>query len=75
MYQDMSHNRPTEVDYINGYLVKLGQKHQYQAKTHAFLTHLVHLAETTRQAAEKTEQTTEQANTTATTSATEQASA
>lgn len=51
MYQDMSHNRPTEVDYINGYLVQLGQKHHYQAKTHAFLTHLVHLAETTRQAA------------------------
>ena len=75
MYQDMSHNRPTEVDYINGYLVKLGQKHQYQAKTHAFLTHLVHLAETTRQAAEKTEQKTEQADATATTSTTEQASA
>ncbi|RRK09407.1 ketopantoate reductase family protein [Lactiplantibacillus garii] len=51
MYQDMSHNRPTEVDYINGYLVRLGQKYHYDAKTHAFLTHLVHLAETTRQAA------------------------
>lgn len=51
MYQDMSHNRPTEVDYINGYLVKLGAKYNYNAKTHAFLTHLVHLAETTRQAA------------------------
>ncbi|BDZ31716.1 2-dehydropantoate 2-reductase [Lactiplantibacillus sp. WILCCON 0030] len=50
MYQDMSHNRPTEVDYINGYLVDLGHKTHYQAKTHAFLTHLVHLAETTRQA-------------------------
>ncbi|VDG18813.1 ketopantoate reductase family protein [Lactiplantibacillus mudanjiangensis] len=49
MYQDMSHNRPTEVDYINGYLVQLGQKYGYQAKTHAFLTHLVHLAEHTRQ--------------------------
>ncbi|KRK40617.1 ketopantoate reductase family protein [Loigolactobacillus bifermentans] len=50
MYQDMSKNRPTEVDYINGYLVKLGQKYNYNAKTHAFLTHLVHLAEHTRQA-------------------------
>lgn len=54
MYQDMSHNRPTEVDYINGYLVSLGQKYHYQAKTHAFLTHLVHLAESTRQAANET---------------------
>ncbi|ETY73457.1 2-dehydropantoate 2-reductase [Lactiplantibacillus fabifermentans T30PCM01] len=60
MYQDMSHNRPTEVDYINGYLVSLGQKYHYQAKTHAFLTHLVHLAESTRQAetANKTTTTT-----------------
>lgn len=49
MYQDMSKNRPTEVDYINGYLVKLGRKHNYEAKTHAFLTNLVHLAEHTRQ--------------------------
>ncbi|KRM97248.1 2-dehydropantoate 2-reductase [Liquorilactobacillus aquaticus DSM 21051] len=49
MYQDMSHNRPTEVDYINGYLVKLGRKYHYEATTHAFLTHLVHLAEHTRQ--------------------------
>ncbi|GAJ26718.1 2-dehydropantoate 2-reductase [Liquorilactobacillus sucicola DSM 21376 = JCM 15457] len=49
MYQDMSHNRPTEVDYINGYLVKLGRKYHYEAATHAFLTHLVHLAEHTRQ--------------------------
>ncbi|KRL97807.1 ketopantoate reductase family protein [Liquorilactobacillus satsumensis] len=50
MYQDMSHNRPTEVDYINGYLVELGRKYRYEATTHAFLTHLVHLAEHTRQA-------------------------
>ncbi|KRL00575.1 ketopantoate reductase family protein [Liquorilactobacillus capillatus] len=48
MYQDMSHNRPTEVDYINGYLVKLGRQYHYEATTHAFLTHLVHLAEHTR---------------------------
>lgn len=49
MYQDMSKNRPTEVDYINGYIVKLGRKYNYEAKTHAFLTNLVHLAEHTRQ--------------------------
>lgn len=49
MYQDMSHNRPVEVDYINGYLVKLGRQYHYEAKTHAFVTNLVHLAEATRQ--------------------------
>lgn len=49
MYQDMTKNRPTEVDYINGYLVKMGRQYNYEAKTHAFLTHLVHLAEHTRQ--------------------------
>ncbi|KRL05715.1 ketopantoate reductase family protein [Liquorilactobacillus oeni] len=53
MYQDMSHNRPTEVDYINGYLVELGRKYRYEATTHAFLTHLVHLAEHTRQSQPK----------------------
>jgi 2-dehydropantoate 2-reductase len=75
MYQDMSHNRPTEVDYINGYLVKLGQKYHYQAKTHAFLTHLVHLAETTRQTSATTEHTTEQNAQNATEQASQQASA
>ena len=49
MYQDMSHNRPVEVDYINGYFVKLGRQYNYEAKTHNFVTNLVHLAETTRQ--------------------------
>lgn len=48
MYQDMSHNRPVEVDYINGYIVRLGRKYHYEAKTHAFVTNLVHLAEATR---------------------------
>lgn len=48
MYQDMHNHRPTEVDYINGYLVKLGRKYHYEAKTHAFLTNLVHLAEFSR---------------------------
>ena len=45
MYQDMIHDRPTEVDYINGYIAKLGREHNYEAKTHIFLTNLVHLAE------------------------------
>ncbi len=49
MYQDMHNYRPTEVDYINGYLVKLGKKHDYFAKTHSFLTHEVHLAERNKQ--------------------------
>lgn len=49
MYQDMSHNRPVEVDYINGYFVKLGRRYHYEAKTHNFVTNLVHLAEATRE--------------------------
>lgn len=45
MYQDISKHRPTEVDYINGYLYDLGVQYHYEAKTHDFLRNLVHLAE------------------------------
>lgn len=45
MYQDISKQRPTEVDYINGYIYELGTKYHYEAKTHDFLRNLVHLAE------------------------------
>lgn len=45
MYQDFSKGRPTEVDYINGYIYDLGLKNHYEAKTHDFLRNLVHLAE------------------------------
>lgn len=45
MYQDISKNRQTEVDYINGYIYDLGLKYHYEAKTHDFLRNLVHLAE------------------------------
>lgn len=45
MYQDMIHARPTEVDYINGYIAAVGRKHGYVCHTHEFLTHGVHLAE------------------------------
>ncbi|MQS52914.1 ketopantoate reductase family protein [Companilactobacillus mishanensis] len=45
MYQDMSKNRPTEVDYINGFIYDLGLKHHYEASTHDYLRNLVHLAE------------------------------
>lgn len=53
MYQDMSHNRPVEVDYINGYFVKLGRKYNYDATTHRMVTNLIHLAEATREARTK----------------------
>ena len=45
MYQDLIHHRPTEVDYLNGYIVQLGRKFGYDCKLHAFLTQEVHLAE------------------------------
>ncbi|WP_125714606.1 ketopantoate reductase family protein [Companilactobacillus kedongensis] len=47
MYQDMSKHRPTEVDYINGYIYELGLKYHYEATTHDYLRNLVHLAEFT----------------------------
>ncbi len=48
MYQDFSNGRPTEVDYINGYIAKLGREHDYTCRTHEFVTHEVHLAEAMR---------------------------
>ncbi|UQS86038.1 ketopantoate reductase family protein (plasmid) [Nicoliella spurrieriana] len=45
MYQDMSHNRPTEVDYINGYIVKKATEHGLTAPHHEMLVKLVHLSE------------------------------
>lgn len=49
MYQDFSKGRPTEVDYINGYIAKLGRQNDYICRTHEFVVHEVHLAETMRQ--------------------------
>lgn len=49
MYQDFSKNRPTEVDYINGYIAKIGREHDYVCRTHEFVVHEVHLAEQMRQ--------------------------
>ncbi|MDY4677476.1 ketopantoate reductase family protein [Bifidobacterium tsurumiense] len=45
MYQDMIHGRKTEVDYINGYIARLGEQYGVDCRTHAFLTNGVHLAE------------------------------
>lgn len=48
MHQDFSHGRPTEVDYINGYIAKLGREHDYVCRLHEFVTHQMHLAEAMR---------------------------
>lgn len=48
MHQDMSTNRPTEVDYMNGAIVRLAEKHGLQAPNHALLVDLVHLKEASR---------------------------
>ncbi|MFT8824557.1 MAG: 2-dehydropantoate 2-reductase [Liquorilactobacillus mali] len=48
MYQDFSKGRPTEVDYINGYIAKIGREHDYVCRTHEFVTQQVHLAELMR---------------------------
>lgn len=48
MHQDFSHNRPTEVDYINGYIARLGREHDYICHLHEFVTAQMHLAEAMR---------------------------
>jgi 2-dehydropantoate 2-reductase len=49
MHQDMSTNRPTEVDYINGAIVRTAEKHGMKAPNHAMLVDLIHLKEASRQ--------------------------
>ncbi|MCL1631574.1 ketopantoate reductase family protein [Sporolactobacillus sp. CPB3-1] len=49
MYQDMIAGRPTEVDYINGHIVKTAKKHGLDAKNHELLVDLLHLAEHSKQ--------------------------
>lgn len=48
MYQGFSKGRPTEVDYINGYIAKIGRQHDYVCRTHEFVVHEVHMAEMMR---------------------------
>lgn len=46
MYQDLNeHNRLTEIDYINGAVVRKGQKYGIQTPYCSFLTELVHCKE------------------------------
>ncbi|MBS9335172.1 ketopantoate reductase family protein [Fructobacillus sp. M1-13] len=49
MYQDFVKNRPTEVDYINGWIADLAEANGRSAPTQRFITNLVHLAEAMRQ--------------------------
>ncbi|MBU7454959.1 ketopantoate reductase family protein [Leuconostoc fallax] len=49
MYQDFVKGRPTEVDYINGWIADLAEKNGLQAPNHRLVTHFVHLAEAMRE--------------------------
>jgi 2-dehydropantoate 2-reductase len=45
MYQDLTKGRPTEVDYINGYIARIGRENGYVCRLHEFATQELHLAE------------------------------
>ncbi|MDF7627107.1 ketopantoate reductase family protein [Lactobacillaceae bacterium L1_55_11] len=49
MYQDFVKGRPTEVDYINGWIADLAEKHGVAAPNQRLVTNFVHLAEAMRQ--------------------------
>lgn len=46
MWEDLSGGRPTEVDYLNGEIVRLAEKHGVEAPMNRRITALVHDAET-----------------------------
>lgn len=45
MWEDLQARRPTEVDFLNGEIVRLARAHGRQAPTHARIVELVHAAE------------------------------
>lgn len=45
MHQDMAHHRPTEIDFLNGYVAKLGAKLNVPAPHNALLTQEIHAKE------------------------------
>ncbi|GEO69391.1 2-dehydropantoate 2-reductase [Levilactobacillus acidifarinae] len=45
MHQDMANRRPTEIDFLNGYVAQLGQKLAVPAPNNALLTQLIHSQE------------------------------
>ncbi|MDR3189729.1 MAG: ketopantoate reductase family protein [Lactobacillaceae bacterium] len=49
MYQDFVKGRATEVDYINGWLADLAEKHGLTAPNHRLVQNFVHMAEAMRQ--------------------------
>lgn len=48
MYQDFVKGRPTEVDYINGWIADLADKNGVNAPNQHLVTNFVHLAESMR---------------------------
>lgn len=57
MYQDFVKGRPTEVDYINGWIVDLAKKNGLKAPNHELVTNFVHLAEAMRKYRKPVDQT------------------
>ncbi|WP_203639638.1 ketopantoate reductase family protein [Levilactobacillus wangkuiensis] len=46
MHQDMANRRPTEIDFLNGYVAKLGAQLNVPAPTNAILAQAIHAQET-----------------------------
>lgn len=45
MHQDLNKQRLTEIDFLNGYIVKLGRKHQLATPVNQMITGLIHSKE------------------------------
>ncbi|CDO72971.1 hypothetical protein BN946_scf185007.g25 [Trametes cinnabarina] len=41
MYMDIKLRRPTEIDFLNGYIIDIGKKHGFRPLTHMSLAHLI----------------------------------
>lgn len=45
LYQDMASRRKTEVDYLNGAIARLGEKHKIKTPVCLAITHMIHSKE------------------------------
>lgn len=48
MLSDIRKKKRTEIDFINGYIVKIGHEYHFETPVNSFITSLIHMKENER---------------------------